>query len=545
MRPARFLLSTLAQGDRPLCGLLALALFVGFFHQLGSVPLFDVDEGAFGQATREMFLRGDFLSTSLNGQPRYDKPILSYWLQAASVAALGGDEFAFRLPSALAATAWTLLVFLFGRRVADARTGLLAALLMATSLAVTVIGKAATADALLNLLLAASMMSLYLHLREGRRLWLYAAAAAMGLGFLTKGPVAVAIPAGVSLLYCAGRGEWRAWSRLATDWRAWGLFLLIAAPWYVIQYLREGEGFFLSFFGRHNLDRFQRPLEGHGGGWWYYLPVLLVGILPHTALLLRASLRSRRLFADPLGRYLLIWFGFVFVLFSLAATKLPHYLTYGYSGLFLLMAPEADKPGPAGWLLLPQLSILGLLLALPGLVDIALPRVGDKLVRAQLEGLAFSPTYYLSLGAALLLTVYFMGERRVSPVWKSVVSGLLLVFLVSGQILPTVAQVRQLPVKEAGLLARQFPRVPLVMWGLNLPSFSVYSGRIVERREPRPGDVALTKSARLAKLGAHEVLYQRHGIALVRLSASSDEGGGRSGCPSADGVCPPNAELAP
>ena len=88
MRPARFLLTTLAQGDRPLYGLLALALFGGFFHQLGNVPLFDVDEGAFGQATREMFLRGDFLSTSLNGQPRYDKPILSYWLQAASLAAL-------------------------------------------------------------------------------------------------------------------------------------------------------------------------------------------------------------------------------------------------------------------------------------------------------------------------------------------------------------------------------------------------------------------------------------------------------------------------
>lgn len=533
-----------ARPEWPLYGLLALALYLGFFHRLGAVPLFDVDEGAFGQATREMFLRGDFLAIYLNGQPRHDKPILSYWLQAASLAGLGGDEYAFRLPSALAATAWTLMIFLFGRRVADARTGLLAALLMATSLAVTVIGKAATADALLNLLLAASLMSLYLHLREGRRLWLYAAAAAMGLGFLTKGPVAVVIPAGVSLLYCASRGEWRAWSRLATDWRAWGLFLLIAAPWYVIQYLREGEEFLLSFFGRHNLGRFQRPLEGHGGGWWYYLPVLLVGILPHTALLLRASLRSRRLFADPLGRYLLIWFGFVFVLFSLAATKLPHYLTYGYSGLFLLMAPEADKPGPAGWLLLPQLLILGLLLALPGLVDIALPRVGDELVRAQLEGLAFSPTYYLSLGAALLLTVYFMRERRIALAWKLVASGLLLVFLMSGQILPTVAQVRQLPVKEAGLLARQFPRAPLVMWGLNLPSFSVYSGRIVERREPRPGDVALTKSARLAKLSAPEVLYQRHGIALVRLPIES--GADKSaGCAPAIEPCRPGAEPPP
>ena len=518
---SRFSFSLIAQSNLPLYGLLALALFIGFFYRLGAVPLFDLDEGAFSQATREMFLRGDFVSTYLNGQPRYDKPILSYWLQAASLRAFGVDELAFRLPSALAATAWTLLVFLFGRRVTDTRRALLAALLMATSLAVIVIGKAATADALLNLLLATSLMSLYLYLREKRRVWLYTAAAAAGLGFLTKGPVALVIPAGVSLLYCASRGEWRTWLRLVADWRAWGLCLLIALPWYIWQYAREGEGFLLGFFGRHNLGRFQQPLEGHGGGWWYYMPVLLVGMLPHTVVLLRALARSRQLFADPLSRYSLFWFGLVFALFSLAATKLPHYLTYGYTGLFLLMAPELEKPGPAGWLLLPQLLFLGLLLALPGLADLALPHVRDELVHAQLEGLAFPFEYYLILGAALLLTAYFMRERHIAPAYKLIASGLLLAWVVSSQILPIVASVRQQPVKDAGLLARRYPQAPVVMWGVNLPSFSVYSGRIVERREPRPGDVVLTKTTRLPTLGGYEVLYQRYGIALARLPASA------------------------
>lgn len=151
------------------------------------MPLFDLDEGAFSQATREMFLRDDFLSTYLNGQPRYDKPILIYWLQAASVALLGPSEGAFRLPSALAARYWTCVAG--PHRVVNSRQGLYAAILLASSLAVTVIGKAATADALLNMLLAGSVLALYLYLREGRRIWLYAAALAMGLGFLTKGPV--------------------------------------------------------------------------------------------------------------------------------------------------------------------------------------------------------------------------------------------------------------------------------------------------------------------------------------------------------------------
>lgn len=103
-----------------------------------------------------------------------------------------------------------------------------------------------------------------------------------------------------------------------------------------------------------------------------------------------------------------------------------------------------------------------------------------------------------------------------------------------------MAQVRQQPIKEAGLLARQYPQVPLVMWGVNLPSFSVYSARIVDRRAPRPGEVVLTKTARLSELGPHEMLYQRHGIALVRMSSESAGRcvAGVSACPSNPGILP-------
>src|SRR5215470_9063763 len=101
---------------RTLLALTLVAVALSFFFALGRSPLFDVDEGAFSQATMEMFERGDFLFTYLNGQPRYDKPILVYWLQAASVAVLGVREFAFRFPSALCASLWVLLTFWFARR---------------------------------------------------------------------------------------------------------------------------------------------------------------------------------------------------------------------------------------------------------------------------------------------------------------------------------------------------------------------------------------------------------------------------------------------
>ncbi len=141
--------------------LLTFALFISFFYQIHAVPLFDVDEGAFSQATREMFLRGDFLSTYLNHQPRHDKPIFIYWLQAASVASFGVNEFAFRFPSALAATLWVWVVFVLTRKIVNAPTAWLAALFMATSMEIALIGKAATADATLNLFITASMLNLY------------------------------------------------------------------------------------------------------------------------------------------------------------------------------------------------------------------------------------------------------------------------------------------------------------------------------------------------------------------------------------------------
>src|SRR5262245_12141409 len=108
----------------------AAAVLASFFWMLGAAPLFDVDEGAFSQATLEMFQRGDFLSTYLNGQPRYDKPILVYWLQAAFVFLLGPSEWAFRLPSAICGTLWAYLTYGFAKKVFNGEKAVFAAVVL-------------------------------------------------------------------------------------------------------------------------------------------------------------------------------------------------------------------------------------------------------------------------------------------------------------------------------------------------------------------------------------------------------------------------------
>ncbi len=500
------------------------AVFISFFYNIWEIPLFDVDEGAFSQATREMFLRHDFISTYLNGQPRYDKPILIYWLQAASVSLLGFNEFGLRLPSALSSLLWALLIVAFAQRIlADRRQALIAALLMATSLEIAVIGKAATADALLNLLIAGNMFSLFWFLQQKEPHYLYLSAAFCAFGVLTKGPVAVLIPAVVSLLYCASYGDWRGWLRLFNYPLAWGIFLLIVLPWHLLQYWQQGDAFVQGFFFKHNVGRFQQAMEGHSGAFWFYVPVLLIGWLPYTALLLLTLRHSRTLWQQPWARFMWLWFGFVFLFFSLAATKLPHYLVYGYSGLLLLMASQADQLRSKLWAFLPQIVLLLLLLALPWALEYSLPQMRDAFLQAALQNpwQYFPSRYFVLLGIGLLGSFYCLWDQRLAILPKLLASGLYLSVLISSQLLPLVAEVQQKPIVEAARIAKNLPH-PLVMWRLHMPSFSLYSGRIAEPRAPQSGDLVLSKTKHLPDLPGYpaqqQILYQQQGIVLVLLT---------------------------
>ena len=503
--------------------LAAAAVLVSFFWMLGAAPLFDVDEGAFSEATLEMFERGDFLSTYLNGEPRYDKPILVYWLQAAGVALLGPTEWAFRLPSALCATLWAWLTYLFARRHYGPERAAFAAAMLATSLGVFIIGRAATADALLNCLIAASMFGAWLHLSTGRRRWLYAAHAAIGLGVLAKGPIAILVPFATTLIFCWLRRDLRTWARAVFDWRALALLLAIALPWYVAILMKEGRGFVEGFFLKHNVSRFSGPISGHGGSLLYYFPVVLLLTLPFTALLVPVAQRVREVWRDDLQTYLLLWFAFVFVFFSLSGTKLPHYVLYGYTGLVLLMAVHGSQVKALAWPLLPVLFFFAALLALPYSLSYALGRMPDPFYRETLGAALgqFHTGYFVFLGALNAIVVYAMLERATPIARKFTIFGLAAVAALATLVVPIAGFAQQSSIKEAALLCRE-RSLDVVMWRLNAPSFSVYRGAPTPSREPRPGDVVLTKASRLGELPPslpYDLIYSKRGIVLAKIRA--------------------------
>ena len=509
-----------------------IAVVVSFYLNIYAIPLFDLDEGAFSEATREMFTRGDFISTFLDDNPRYDKPILIYWLQAASVFVFGVNEFAFRLPSAVAATLWVLAVFFFVRRVRDERTGLLAAIITATAFEVSVMAKAATADALLNLLIASALFCVYLYWKERDRRWLLFTFACIGLGFLTKGPVAVLVPLAVSFLFFAIKKELRVWLKMVFNPLGIAIFLAIAMPWYVVQYLKEGDAFIQGFFFKHNIDRFGGTMEQHGGGIFYYLPVLLVAVLPFTTVFVKVLLNAKQLVRDELSLFALIWLVFVVGFFSLSGTKLPHYVLYGLSGMFIVMAISInelslDKLGEGKmaskmWLFMPQLVLFVVLLLLPEIIDGALPGVKDVYVQGMLGEYEshFSLVYRLFFVAAIMFSIWCMGERQFLVSDKLVMSGVVSAFSLSVFLLPVLSGLHQGPIKEAAMLVNKegyADNATIVRWHLNTPSFSVYTQRVTETRRPQRGEIVLTKSKYLSELEPYELLYRKGGVAMARL----------------------------
>lgn len=498
-------------------------VLLAFFVRLGAWPLFDLDEGAFAQATREMMLSGNYLSTWLDGEPRYDKPILSYWMQALSVHVFGPREFAFRLPSAVAAGLWVAAVYGFARERMGAAGAGAAALLIAFSVGPMVIGRAATADAWLNLWLTLTFLEIARWQENPRRTVLLRAYLWMGLGFLTKGPVAIVIPLLATLVFFVAEGRWREWLRAVLDARGWLVLAAVALPWYLLILVREGSGFFYGFFIEHNVQRFLETREGHGGTVFYYLLALPLVVSPFAGWLLATLGRLRY---RPRGLELLSWswFGVVFVLFSLSSTQLPHYILYGVTPLFLLLAMHREQLRSVWLAFLPALVPFGLMLTLPSLLGVAAGHF-DRAYEIELAqwGMEVFDGRYLwtmALFAAVALAIALLVRL---PIWKRLILiGALQTLALVTTLIPAAANMQQLPVQRAAEIARALDH-ETVAFSINMPSFSVYRGAATARRLPEPGEVAVTRSHRVSAIGAHypehtlEILYQQGGIVLLRV----------------------------
>jgi len=305
--------------------LLALLLGALLLPGAGAAPL-ERAEIYFVDAARAMVESGDWLVPRYQGQPFFDKPPLVYWLIGAAFEAFGPTLAAARLVPALAALAAVLATVWLGGLLFARERGLLAGLMLATTFAFVSFGRIAMADMPLTAL-ATTAFALVVRLDSGGpRLLAPLAGAVLGLGFLTKGPVALLLP-GLGMLALAGRRRrlpaplpWLLVATLA--------FVLVAAPWFVAVYLRLGPEPLTWFFLRENLERFAGETYDSGRPAWYYLTAYLAIGLPWSLLLPLVLLRAARGGSGrESGRGLLLaWLASMLVPLSLSRGKIDYYL---------------------------------------------------------------------------------------------------------------------------------------------------------------------------------------------------------------------------
>ncbi len=339
---------------------LLLLGWLAFFWNLGKNGLLDETEPLFVEAARQMTVTGDWITPYFNGVTRFDKPPLIYWTQAIAFQTFGVNEWAARLPSALAGLFLTVFCFYTLKRfgiVAKARkespllknrlspesqlwlTAWLGATMVALHPLTFLFGRLGYSDMLLSACFCSALLAFFQgYAQPGQAVqsrWYLAFYILIALAVLTKGPVGAVLPGLIIAAFVLYVGKAREVMREMRLVRGALLVLALVLPWYILVTLANGEAFIDSFFGYHNVARFTSVVNKHAGPWYFHFLIVLLGFAPWSiylpAAIARLQLFQRRQWQNQprsshLGLLALFWFVGVLGFFTIAATKYFSYV---------------------------------------------------------------------------------------------------------------------------------------------------------------------------------------------------------------------------
>jgi len=362
--------------------------------------------------------RHDWVSPLLFGQPWLEKPPLYYWCTMVAFKATGGvSDWAARLPSAVLCTLMIFFIYVWTRHF---RRGMQldAALITAASALVIGFGRGASTDMPLTVTFTVAMLCWYGWYESQNRGCLVGFYLFVGLGTLAKGPVALFLAAVIIAAFAFLRRDWRL--VLRTLWLPGiALYLVVVLPWFVAVQ-RANPEFFHVFILKHNLARYTTNIYRHKEPFWYYVPVVLAGLIPWVVFVIAAVVDAVRDWrfsvAEPQGKedlrtYLALWFLLPIVFFSFSQSKLPGYILPSIPAATILLADfilRRDKEGdtPSPWLVLTHAALCALLMAAALIVPF-------KLVQQEVTKPAIIVAITLAvIGVAMLwLTLRTQGYR--------------------------------------------------------------------------------------------------------------------------------------
>jgi len=301
---------------------------------LGGVHLFDWDEINFAESAREMIVTGDYLTVSINFEPFWEKPPLFIWFQVLSMKLFGINEFAARFPNAICGIFTLLFLYRTGTKIHDKSFGLFWILVYAGSILPFFYFKSGIIDPWFNLFIFSGLVCfiLFLDTEKSSQRWfrLLASAALIGLGILTKGPVAVLISGLVIVIYWIFN-KFRLKINALEILGFLFVLILVGGMWFLIQII-IGNYQVVADFLAYQLRLFKNQDAGHGGFFLYHAVILFFGVFPASVFALKGFRRGY--YDDPFQKrfkfWMIILFLVVFILFSIVRTKIVHYSSLCY-----------------------------------------------------------------------------------------------------------------------------------------------------------------------------------------------------------------------
>ncbi|MDR1376397.1 MAG: glycosyltransferase family 39 protein, partial [Synergistaceae bacterium] len=390
-----------------------------FFWGLGSYELIDPDEGRYSEIAREMLETGDFVTPRLNYVKYFEKPVLHYWLTAASFAALGESEFASRLIPVLCALGGICVVFALARRYWGLDEGFYASVILSTGLLWFAVARLNILDMTVSFFITLSLAGFWRGCEreeekkeEKSRRYLLVFYAGMAFATLSKGLIGIVLPGGIVFWYIVLTRRWRLIRRVLYG-PGIALFILLTVPWFAMV-CSVNDDFFYFFFVQEHFLRYTTSIHGRYQPFWFFVPVLAAGMIPWAGLL-PDMFRTIRIEAESgnegrsFGLFLGLWFIVPFIFFSLSNSKLVPYIVPCLPPLAILgghvLSSIAKGGGPAAKRLVLANGFFSSLMMLAGIVY---PLMDKKL------GMALYP-YTLPAAASLAFGAFcgiFLYRRR-------------------------------------------------------------------------------------------------------------------------------------
>lgn len=317
-----------------LLDILVFSLCLGcfYFYHLGHYPLFTPDEGRYSEVAREMLISKNFVTPHLNGVPFLDKPIFHYWLQTFAFSLFGLNEWAARFFPALFGILGCISIYITGRVLFDRRTGIIAAILLATTPLYFGGSHYANMDVEVAFFISSSLLCFILAMQSQswRLSLLLSCYFFAGLAFLTKGLIGIFFPILISFVWLTANRKWHSVHKL--HFLLGGIvFAMTILPWY-ISIQKTNPDFFYYFFIVQHIKRFLSAAEfNNKSPPWFYLPILIGGFFPWVIFLFQTAYQNFKNFLQQKEKskseiFFLIWAVIIILFFSLPRSKLIGYI---------------------------------------------------------------------------------------------------------------------------------------------------------------------------------------------------------------------------